>query len=178
MEDNDCLFFNIFVILKPIQEDKSSTQGLSVNKKPKLKPLSSSLSCMDTKCLSSYKYVYQIHLNIVLLLPSSISLCKKLISIWFSVSVGTGLNISTTTRKNNVPYNNFASFTSHSCKIYFRGCWLSRFITSDFMGPIAIILAAGLPIAFMTTFLLLSNLGASVVEVATNALVEECGKKD
>jgi len=30
----------------------------------------------------------------------------------------------------------------------------------------------------MTAFLLLSNLGASVVEVATDALVAECGKKD
>ena len=45
-------------------------------------------------------------------------------------------------------------------------------------GSIAIILAAGLSIAIMKAFLLLRNLGASVVEVATNALVEECGKKD
>jgi hypothetical protein len=35
---------------------------------------------------------------------------------------------------------------------------------------------AGSSIAIMTTFLLLSNLGASVVEVSTDALVEECGK--
>ena len=45
-------------------------------------------------------------------------------------------------------------------------------------GSIAIIPTAGSSIAIMTAFLLLSNLGASVVEVATNALVEECGKKD
>ena len=43
---------------------------------------------------------------------------------------------------------------------------------------IAIIPAIGLPISFMTTFLLLSNLGALVMEVATDALVEKCGKKD
>ena len=45
-------------------------------------------------------------------------------------------------------------------------------------GSIAIIPAIGLPISFMTTFLLLSNLGASVMEVATDALVAKCGKKD
>ena len=45
-------------------------------------------------------------------------------------------------------------------------------------GSIAIIPTAGSSIALMRAFLLLSNLGASVVEVATNSLVAECGKKD
>ena len=45
-------------------------------------------------------------------------------------------------------------------------------------GSIAIIPAIGSSIAIMTAFLLLSNLGAPVVEVATDALVAECGKKD
>jgi len=45
-------------------------------------------------------------------------------------------------------------------------------------GSIAIIPSAGSSIAIMTAFLLLSNLGASLVEVATDALLAECGKKD
>ncbi|KAH9308137.1 hypothetical protein KI387_036048, partial [Taxus chinensis] len=44
-------------------------------------------------------------------------------------------------------------------------------------GSISFIPAAGSSIAIMTAFLLLSNLGASIVEVATDALVAECGKK-
>ena len=39
--------------------------------------------------------------------------------------MGTGLNLSTTTRKNDVPYNNFASFTSHSCLNFSRGRHIS-----------------------------------------------------
>lgn len=45
-------------------------------------------------------------------------------------------------------------------------------------GSIAFIPAAGSSIAIITAFLLLSNLGASVVEVATDGLVAECGKKN
>ncbi|XP_057832471.2 probable folate-biopterin transporter 7 [Cryptomeria japonica] len=44
-------------------------------------------------------------------------------------------------------------------------------------GSIAFIPAAGSSIAIMAAFLILSNLGASIVEVATDALVAECGKK-
>lgn len=45
-------------------------------------------------------------------------------------------------------------------------------------GSIAFIPAGDSSIAIMTAFLLLSNLGASVVEVATDGLVAECGKRN
>lgn len=44
-------------------------------------------------------------------------------------------------------------------------------------GSIALTPAAGSSIAIVTALLLLSNLGASIMEVATDALVAECGKK-
>ena len=44
----------------------------------------------------AYIYVYQIDLDVVLLLPCTLSLCKSsLSSIQFSVSVGTKLNLTT-----------------------------------------------------------------------------------
>eukprot|EP01018_Ginkgo_biloba_P019397 Gb_19371 [translate_table: standard] len=45
-------------------------------------------------------------------------------------------------------------------------------------GSVALIPAAGSSVLVMAAFLLLSNLGASIVEVANDALVAECGKKD
>lgn len=44
-------------------------------------------------------------------------------------------------------------------------------------GSIALTPAAGSSVSIVTALLLLSNLGASVMEVATDALVAECGKK-
>lgn len=55
---------------------------------------------------------------------------------------------------------------------------LGGFLQVISWGSIVFIPAAGSSVSMMTAFLLLSNLGASIVEVANDALVAESGKKD